>query len=91
VFIEFVSIDACVNRSSAFPPATNSTYRGVSPAPYSPDLAIADFRLFNSSKQQLSGRSLDSEENVLEKIIEILGELPKDEVKNAFVYWKERC
>jgi hypothetical protein len=42
-------------------------------------------------KQQLSGRTLDNEENVLETITEILSGLPKDEVKRAFVHWKERC
>jgi hypothetical protein len=54
-------------------------------------LAIADFDVFGRLKQQLSGRTLDSEENVLETITEILSELPKDQMKSAFVHWKERC
>jgi hypothetical protein len=58
---------------------------------YSPGLAIANFYLFGRLKQQLSGRILDSEENVLEMITEILSELPKDKVKRVFVHWKERC
>jgi hypothetical protein len=49
--------------------------------PYSPDLAIADFYLFGRSKQQLSGRTLDNGENMLETIIEILSTFPKDEVE----------
>jgi hypothetical protein len=32
---------------------------------------------------------LDSEEDVLETIFEILSELPKDDVKSAFEDWKE--
>jgi hemoglobin-like flavoprotein len=40
--------------------------------------------------QQLSGRTLDNEEDVLETITEVLSESPKDEVKSAFVHWKER-
>jgi hypothetical protein len=59
--------------------------------PYSPDLAIADSYRFVRLKQQLSERILDSEEEVPETIIEILSERPKDEVKRAFVHWKERC
>jgi transposase len=48
----------------------------VFPPPYSPDLATADIYLFDWLKQRLSGRTLDSEENVLEMITEILNELP---------------
>jgi hypothetical protein len=50
-----------------------------------------DFHLFGRLKQQLSGRTLDNEENVLDTITEILSELPKDDVKRAFVHRKERC
>jgi hypothetical protein len=39
-------------------------------------LAIADFDLFDRLKQQLSGRTLDSEENVLKTVTEILSERP---------------
>jgi hypothetical protein len=44
-------------------------------------LAIANFRLCGRLKQQLSGRTLGSEANMLETITEILTELPKDEMK----------
>jgi hypothetical protein len=49
-------------------------------------LAFADFYLFDRLKQQLSGTTLDGEENVFETITEILSELPKDEMKSAFVH-----
>jgi hypothetical protein len=49
--------------------------------PYSPDWAIADFYLFGPLTQQLSGRTLGGEENVIEMITEILNELPKDRAK----------
>jgi hypothetical protein len=49
-------------------------------------LAIADFDLFGRLKQQLSGRTLDSEKNVPETIAEILSDPPKDGVKNALVH-----
>jgi hypothetical protein len=60
-------------------------------ASYSLDLGMGDFSLFGPLTHQLSGRILDSEENMLETITEILGEPPKDEVISAFVHWKERC
>jgi hypothetical protein len=68
-----------------------STGASVFPTPYSPDLAIADFYLFGRSKEQLSGRTLGKQENMLETVTEILSERPKDEVKNALMHWKERC
>jgi hypothetical protein len=51
--------------------------RSCSPPTYSLDLAIADFYLLDRSNQQLSGRTLDSEENVVKTITEILSELPR--------------
>jgi hypothetical protein len=54
------------------------------PPPYSPDFAIVNFYLFGPFKQQLSGGILDSEQNVLETVIAILKEFPKDEVQSAF-------
>jgi hypothetical protein len=48
-------------------------------------MAITDFSLFGRSKQQLSGRTLDSEENVLETTAESLRKPLKDDVKTAFV------
>jgi cell division FtsZ-interacting protein ZapD len=53
-------------------------------------LAIANFRLFGRLKQQLSGRTMKNEHNVLETVAEILGEFPKAEVKSAFLHRKER-
>jgi hypothetical protein len=62
-------------------PRTNGqpSVRPCSPPPYSPALAIADFCPFVWLKQQLSKRTLDSEENVLETISDIMSELPKNE------------
>jgi hypothetical protein len=40
--------------------------------PFSLDLAIADFSLFEQSQQQLSGRILNSEQNMLKTVTEIL-------------------
>jgi hypothetical protein len=53
-------------------------------------LAIADFYLFGGFKQQLSGRTVDSEKNAFEITTAILSDLPKDKMKGAFVHWKER-
>jgi hypothetical protein len=69
--------------------AGHQRFRGPHPA-CSPDMGIADFYLFGPSKQQLSGRTMHSEKNVLETVSEILSELPKDEVKNAFEHWKRK-
>jgi hypothetical protein len=52
-------------------------------------VAVADFCLFGRPKQQLSEKTLDDEENVLETVTEILSELPKGEAKSAFVQWKK--
>jgi hypothetical protein len=52
-------------------------------SPYSPDLANADFYLFERLKQQLSGRILDSKKNVAETVTGILRELNKHEVKSV--------
>jgi hypothetical protein len=60
-------------------------------SPYSPDVAITDFYLFGRLQQQLSRTTLDSEENVLETVTEILSELRKSQGKSAFRHWKERC
>jgi hypothetical protein len=51
--------------------------------PNSLDLAIADFYLFRQLKWQLSGRTINSEHNASVMVIEILSELPKDEVKST--------
>jgi hypothetical protein len=59
--------------------------------PHSLDLPIADFYLFSRVKQELSGTALDNEKNVLEMTTEGPSELPKDEVKKAFVPSRERC
>jgi hypothetical protein len=62
-------------------PAIGASIFPTTHPPYSPDLAIADFYLFGRFKQQLSGRTLDNEENMPETIIEMLNTLPKDKVK----------
>jgi hypothetical protein len=59
--------------------------------PYLPDLAIADFCLFGRLNQQLSGRTLDGEQNVFKAVTEILNAFLKDEAKSVFLHWKERC
>jgi hypothetical protein len=46
---------------------------------------IADFYLLGQLKQ-LSGRTSDTEQNVLETVTEILNESPKGEVKSAFCF-----
>jgi hypothetical protein len=58
---------------------------------YSRDLAIADFDMFGHLKQELSGRTLEGEQNVLETVTEILNGLPKDEVRDALLHWRKRC
>jgi hypothetical protein len=50
-----------------------------------PDVPITSFYLFGQLKQ-LSRRTPDSEQNVLDTVAEILNELPKGEVKIAFCF-----
>jgi hypothetical protein len=45
---------------------------------------MTDFHLFGRLQQQLSGRTLDSEQNVAETVTEILNALPKNKMKSAF-------
>jgi hypothetical protein len=59
--------------------------------PSPPNLAISDFCLLWLLKKQLSGRTLDSEQNVLETVINLLSGRPKDEMKSALLHLKERC
>jgi hypothetical protein len=52
-------------------------------------LAIADFYLLGPLNQQLSGRTLDGEQNVLETVTETLSESHPVELENVFLHWKE--
>ena len=58
--------------------------------PYSPDLAPCDFYLFPKIKQELSGRSFDSIENLSRAIQAIVDGIPKEQYYKSFDSWKNR-
>jgi hypothetical protein len=62
--------------------------------PYSPDLAPRDFFLFGSMKEQLKGRSLTEEEELLSVLSELMSEIPPDMIFRVFAHWdrgSRRC
>jgi hypothetical protein len=59
-------------------------------APYSPDLALADFFLFQKMKKELDDLSLDKDS--LKKTLElVIRTITADEFATAFRRWFERC
>jgi hypothetical protein len=58
--------------------------RPRSTSSYSPGFEFADFHLFGRLKQSLSGRTRESEHEVLQTVNEILREWPKNEGKMRF-------
>ena len=62
---------------------------GAYPA-YSPDLAPSDFFLFGYTKEKLTGSQFDSREDLLEAIISILTDIPRDLLLKVFEEWKHR-
>jgi [histone H3]-lysine36 N-dimethyltransferase SETMAR len=64
--------------------------RRLEQAPYSPDLAPADFFLFRRVKEGLAGKTLDN--NSLKKTWEgVTGPIATDDYATAFLWWYERC
>jgi histone-lysine N-methyltransferase SETMAR len=57
---------------------------------YSPDLAPSDFYLLGKIKGRLVGKAIRDENDLLEQIIEILNEIPKDELMSVFNSWIRR-
>jgi hypothetical protein len=58
---------------------------------YSPDLAIADFHLFDVLKQELQGIDAIDEQGLKREILSIFEPLLSDEPKKSFPRWIERC
>lgn len=55
--------------------------------PYSPDLAPSDFFLFGYLKSKLEGCVFASEEEVLEKVIDVLSQIEKDVFQSVYNEW----
>ena len=58
--------------------------------PYSPDIAPSDFFLVGYLKMKLEGHVFEEEDELLEKVHEILFNIPNDMFKRAFEEWIER-
>ena len=58
--------------------------------PYSPDLAICDFFLFPTVKDNLRGRKLESREELGTAIMEALRTVTSDSLQHVFRTWVER-
>lgn len=59
-------------------------------APYSPDMAPADFFLFSKLKMPLRGRRFDSIFAIKENSLRELRAIPKSSFEGAFEGWKRR-
>lgn len=58
--------------------------------PYSPDVAPSDFFLFGYLKDQLQGCEFEDEEQLFEKVSEILYSIPKSTLERVYNEWMER-
>ena len=58
--------------------------------PYSPDIAPSDFFLFGYLKDQLQGYEFEDEEQLFDKVSEILYAIPKATLESVYNEWMER-
>jgi hypothetical protein len=58
--------------------------------PYSPDIAPSDFYLFGCLKERLLGKEFADEIELKREIMQILGQISKDELLSVFVEWIRR-
>jgi transposase len=58
--------------------------------PYSPDLAPADFFLFQKLKSTLKGQRFQSVQEIKENSLEDLRAIPKNAFQDCFRKWKKR-
>jgi len=58
--------------------------------PYSPDLAIADFWLFNGLKRNLRGKHFASEEELDSAVLDYFQSISKEAWEEAFDIWRRR-
>ena len=58
--------------------------------PYSPDLAPSDFFLFGYLKTMLEGHFFESEDDLFNKVVEILRSIPTDTLKRVYYEWMNR-
>lgn len=58
--------------------------------PYSPDIAPSDFFLFGYLKKLLEGMEFSNENELFDKVQEILTSIPKSIFKNAYDEWMNR-
>jgi hypothetical protein len=61
---------------------------GIS-SPYSPDLAPSEFFLFGYVKGKLMGYRPEAPSELLVRIRVILGEIPRETLKAAFLEWMD--
>jgi hypothetical protein len=59
--------------------------------PYSPDLAITDFYLFDVLEQKLQGIDVSNDEELKNQILRIVQGIPSDELKKLFDRWIKKC
>jgi hypothetical protein len=59
--------------------------------PYSRDLAIADFALFDVLKQKQQGVDVRDDEELKSEILTVFHGIPSSGLKKSFHHWIERC
>lgn len=58
---------------------------------YSPDVAPSDFYLFGYVKNRLEGQEFRSPDELLDAVIEIIEQIPKETIIRVFEEWMNRC
>ena len=74
----------------AFEKLTELGIKRLEHPPYSPDLAPSDFFLFGYLKKLLEGQEFEDENQLFEKVTEILNDIPKSIFKSAYDEWMNR-
>ena len=62
----------------------------LSHPPYSPDLSLCDFWLFNLVKKHLNGKVFDTRLSLGYELHKVLKSIPQEEFKKTFLKWIER-
>ncbi len=58
---------------------------------YSPDLSPCDFFLFPIMKKQMRGLEFHTVDNVIQKILEVVGQITQEQWEYCFDQWISRC
>lgn len=89
----WLHLDNCLVHNSKISIENTEFYGFKRPPhpPYSPDVALSDFFLFGYTKNKLKGHTFNDRDELCNAIIEIIGGIPKQKLKEVFEHWIHRC